>query len=167
VAEADHRRAIEINPNYATGHHWYSFHLQMTGRFDEALREILRARELDPLSPSVVQALAWCYYQQRKFNESVFTYENLLEGVPEFALGLAGSAWTLRAVGRADDAVRVSEKALQLSGGGQFFVSGLGASYACAGRIDDARAALKELKEMSARAYVSPYHTATIHRASR
>jgi len=163
VAEADHRRAIEINPNYATGHHWYSFHLQMTGRFDEALREILRARELDPLSPSVVQALAWCYYQQRKFNESVFTYENLLEGVPEFALGLAGFAWTLRAVGRADDAVRVSEKALQLSGGGQFFVSGLGASYACAGRIDDARAALKELKEMSARAYVSPYHTATIH----
>ena len=163
VAEADHRRAIEINPNYATGHHWYSFHLQMTGRFDEALREILRARELDPLSPSVVQALGWCYYQARKFNESVVTYEAMLEAVPEFSYGLATFAWTLRAFGRTDEAVVISEKALQLSGGGQFFVSGLGASYAVAGRIDNARAALKELNEMSARTYVSPYHKATIH----
>ena len=163
VAEAHHRRAIEINPNYATGHHWYSFHLQMTGRFDDALREILRARELDPLSPGVVQALGWCYYQARRFQESVATYENMLEAAPDFAYGLATFAWTLRGAGRGDDAVAASEKALQLSGGGQFFVSGLGASYAVAGRADDARAALRQLKEISARSYVSPYHTALIH----
>jgi pentatricopeptide repeat protein len=41
VAEAHHRRAIEINPNYATGHHWYGFHLLMEGRFDEALQQML------------------------------------------------------------------------------------------------------------------------------
>jgi tetratricopeptide (TPR) repeat protein len=163
VAEAHHRRSIEINPNYATGHHWYSFHLQMNGRFDEALREILRARELDPLSPSVVQALGWCYYQARKLNESVVTYENLLDAAPDFSFGLGAFSWTLRAAGRFDDAVLAAEKALQLSGGGQFFVSSLGAAYAAAGRIDNARAALKELKEMSARTYVSPYHTATVH----
>jgi len=163
VAEADHRRAIEINPNYATGHHWYSFHLQMTGRFDDALREVLRARELDPLSPSVVQALAWCYYQARRFDDSIETYENMLEVAPDFAYGLVTYAWTLRGAGRAEEAVAVSEKALQLSGGGQFFVSGLGQSYAAAGRVDDARAALRRLKEISARAYVSPYHTALIH----
>ena len=126
VAEAHHRRAIEINPNYATGHHWYSFHLLMTGRFDDALREILRARELDPLSPSVVQALGWCYYQARRYEESIATYEYMLEVAPEFSVGVATYASALRATGRADDAVAVSEKALQLSGGGQFFVSGLG-----------------------------------------
>jgi serine/threonine-protein kinase len=163
VAEAHHRHAIEVNPNYATGHHWYSFHLMMTGRFDDALREILRARELDPLSPSVVQALAWCYYQARRIEESVTTYENMLEAAPDFSYGLATYAWTLRAAGRADEAVLASEKALQLSGGGQFFVSGLGASYAVAGRLDDARAALRRLKDISTRAYVSPYHTALIH----
>ena len=163
VAEAHHRRAIEINPNYATGHHWYSFHLQMTGRFDDALREILRARELDPLSPSVVQALGWCYYQARRYEESIATYEYMIEVAPEFSVGVATYAWALRAAGRARDAVAVSEKALQLSGGGQFFVSGLGQSYAGAGRVEDARAALKRLKEMSTRAYVSPYHTALIH----
>lgn len=163
VAEAHHRRAIEINPNYATGHHWYSFHLQMTGRLDEALREILRARELDPLSPSVVQALAWCYYQSRRFDESLLTYENMLEAAPDFAYGLATYAWTLRGAGRGEDAVAASEKALQQSSGGQFFVAGLGASYAVAGRVDDARAALRQLNEMSARAYVSPYLKALIH----
>src|SRR5689334_22509961 len=163
VAEAHHRRAIEINPNYATGHHWYGFHLQMTGRFEEGLREILRARELDPLSPSVVQGLGWCYYQARKFNESVVTYENFLEVAPDVTLGFALVSWTLRAIGRFDEAVSVAEKALQLSGGGQLFVSSLGAAYAAAGRIENARAALKEMNEMSARTYVSPYHTASVH----
>ena len=163
VAEAHHRRAIEINPNYATGHHWYSFHLAMTGRFDDALREILRARELDPSSPSVVQATAWCYYQSRRFDESIETYQNLLEVAPDFTVGLATYAWTLRGAHRFEEAVAASEKALQLSGGGQFYVSGLGQSYAAAGRVEDARAALKRLKEMSTRAHVSPYHTALIH----
>src|SRR6185437_1412083 len=77
--------------------------------------------------------------------------------------GLASYAWTLRAMGRAEEAVKASEEALQFSGGGQLYISGLGASYALAGRVDDARAALKQLQEMSARAYVSPYHIATIH----
>jgi eukaryotic-like serine/threonine-protein kinase len=163
IAEANHRRAIEINPNYATGHHWYSFHLQMVGRFDEATREMLRARELDPLSPSVLQGLGWCYYQARRFEESISIYQNMLDTVPDFSYGLATYAWTLRGAGRAEEAVAASEKALQHSGGGQFFVSGLGASYALAGRDADARAALRRLQELSARSYVSPYHRGLIH----
>src|SRR6185437_6509713 len=54
---AEAYRAIEINPNYATAHHWYAFHLLMEGRFDEAIERILRTRELDPISPSVLQAV--------------------------------------------------------------------------------------------------------------
>lgn len=163
IAEGHHRRAIDINPNYATGHHWYSFHLQMIGRFDQAIREMLRARELDPLSPPVVQGLAWAYYQARRFDESIATYRNMLEAVPDFSYGLATYAWTLRGTGRADEAVIASERALEHSSGGQFFVSGLGASYALAGRTADARAALKRLQEMSERTYVSPYHRSLIH----
>ena len=82
VAEGEHRRAIEINPNYATGHNWYGFHLQMAGRFDEGLKEMLRARELDPLSPSILQGLGWCYYQARRFDEAVTTFQNLLRTCP-------------------------------------------------------------------------------------
>src|ERR1051325_7304437 len=76
VAEAQHRRAIDINPNYATAHHWYGFHLLMEGRFDEALEQMLQARRLDPLSPSIMQALGWCYYQMRRFSESLATYRS-------------------------------------------------------------------------------------------
>ncbi len=163
VAEGHHRRAIEINPNYATGHHWYGFHLMMAGRFDDALRELLRARELDPLSPNIMQALSWAYYQARRFEESHTTSRNMLEAVPEFAYGLATFSWTLRHAGSADEAVKVAEKALDVSSGGQLFVATLGAAYAAAGRHEDARAALNRLHEMSARCYVSPYHRALIH----
>ncbi|HVQ38088.1 MAG TPA: protein kinase [Pyrinomonadaceae bacterium] len=163
VAEAHHRRAIEINPNYATAHHWYGFHLQMAGRFDQGIGELLRARELDPLSPSIVQGLGWCYYQARRFQESKTTYQNMLEAVPDFAYGLITYSWTLRQAGLADEGVKIAEKAFDLSSGGQFFLTALGAAYAAAGRHSDARAALDRLQEMSERSYVSPYLRALIH----
>src|SRR4029079_6589446 len=94
VAEGQHRRAIEINPNYATAHHWFAFHLLMEGRFDEDIDRILRTRELDPISPSVLQAVAWCYYQARRFDESIATYKAMLEAVPELPYGLLTRAWT-------------------------------------------------------------------------
>jgi serine/threonine protein kinase/tetratricopeptide (TPR) repeat protein len=163
VAEGQHRRAIEINPNYATGHHWYAFHLVMEGRFDEAIQQMLRARELDPLSPAILQALAWTYYHARRFDESIATYRAMLESVPEFSYGLITYSWTLRHTGEVDEAVRVAEKAVDLSSGGQMFISALGAAYAAAGREKDACAALDRLKQMSQHSYVSPYHRALIH----
>ncbi|MGI8735524.1 MAG: tetratricopeptide repeat protein [Pyrinomonadaceae bacterium] len=164
VAEGQHRRAIEINPNYATAHHWFGFHLAMVGRFDEALRELSRARELDPLSPSIMQAQGWCYYQARRFDESITTYRNMLEAVPDFSYGLGTFAWTLRHAGDANEAVEVAKKAVALSGG-QIFVAVLGASYAAAGQVDEALAILGQLHEMSQHTYVSPYQRALIHLA--
>lgn len=163
VAEGQHRLAVNLNPNYATGHNWYGFHLAMIGRFDESIKEMLRARELDPLSPSIMQSLGWAYYQARRFDESIATFENMLNAMPDLAYGLATYSWTLRHVGKTDEAVRAAEKALGLSSGGQFYVAVLGAAYAAAGRTNDARAALMRLREMSATGYVSPYHRALIH----
>jgi tetratricopeptide (TPR) repeat protein len=163
LAEAQHLRAIEINPNYATGHNWYGFHLQMAGRFDEGIQEMLRARELDPLSPSIIQGLGWCYYQARRFDEAIAAFQSMLEAVPDFAYGLATYSWVLRHAGRPEEAIKTAERALGASSGGQFFVAALGAAYAAAGKNVDARAALDRLQEMSANGYVSPYHRALIH----
>src|SRR5215210_2165163 len=163
VAEGQHRRAIEINPNYATGHHWYAFHLLMEGRFDEAVEQMLRTRELDPVSPSVVQGLAWCYYQARRFDESIATYKSMLESVPEFPYGLVTQSWTLRHTGDVNEAVKAAEKALDLSGGGTFYIAALGAAYAAAGREKDARAALERLAQLSVHGYISPYQLSLIH----
>jgi eukaryotic-like serine/threonine-protein kinase len=163
VGEGEHRRAIEINPNYATGHHWYSFHLLMVGRFDDALREMLRARELDPVSPSIIQSLGWAYYQSRRFDDAVTTFQKLYETAPGFAFGTITYSWLLRHIGRAKEAVAMAEKALDASSGGQMFIAALGANYAAAGRVDDARAALERLDEMSKTTHVSPFHRALIH----
>jgi tetratricopeptide (TPR) repeat protein len=163
VAEGEHRRAVEINPNYATGHHWYAFHLLMVGRFEDALKEMLRASELDPLSPSIMQSLGWAYYHARRFDESVSTFKKLVETVPDFAFGGITYAWVLRHIGRTDEAVKVAEKALDVSSGGQMFIAALGATYAAAGRYDDARAALARLDEMATVSYVSPFHRALVH----
>jgi serine/threonine protein kinase/tetratricopeptide (TPR) repeat protein len=163
VAEGQHRRAIEINPNYATGHHWYAFHLLMEGRFDEAVERILRTRELDPISPSVLQAVAWCYYQARRFDESIATFKSMLEAVPEFPYGLVTQSWALRHTGDVNEAVKAAEKALDLSGGGTFYVAALGAAYAAAGRQQDARAAVDRLAQLSVHGYVSPYQLSLIH----
>jgi tetratricopeptide (TPR) repeat protein len=87
----------------------------------------------------------------------------MLDAVPDFSYGLATYSWTLRQAGDADEAVRVAERALELSSAGQFLVAVLGAAYAAAGREKDARAALNRLAQMAAHGYVSPYHRALIH----
>ena len=53
TAEREFRRALELNPNYATARHWYAEHLAFRGRFDEARVEAERARQLDPLSLAI------------------------------------------------------------------------------------------------------------------
>ena len=163
VAEGQHRLAVNLNPNYATGHNWYGFHLLMTARFDEGIREMLRARELDPLSPSIMQSLGWAYYQARRFEEAIGTYESMLDTAPDLAYGLATYSWILSHLGKGVEAIEKAERALQLSSGGQFYVAVLGGAYAAGGRSSDARAALQRLDEMSATGFVSPYHRALIH----
>ncbi|HEX3187107.1 MAG TPA: protein kinase [Pyrinomonadaceae bacterium] len=163
VAEAQNRRAIEINPNYATGHNWYAYQLTMEARFDEAIDQMMRTRELDPLSPAVLQALAWCYYQARRFDESMVTFQSMLEAVPDFAYGLVTLSWLLRHTGATDEAVRVAEKALALSSGSPFYLCAVGAAYAAAGQQTDAQRVLDQLEQAAAHSYVSPYHRAMIH----
>ena len=162
-AERQHRRALELNPNYATAHQWYGFHLLMEGRFEESDAEMRRARELDPLTPSVMQSLGWSRYMSGRFDESISAFHRLLEAEPNFAYGHITCSWALRQMGRYDESVAEAEKAVELAPGGQFFLSVLGSSYAAAGRESDARRVLGQLREMSATRYVSPYQLSLIH----
>lgn len=162
-AARQHRRALELNPNYATAHQWYGFHLLTEGRFDEGLSEMRRARELDPLTPSILQSLAWGYYMSRRFDEALAAYRKLLDATPSFAYGHVTYAWALRQTGQYEQSVANAEKGVALAPGGQFFLAALGASYAAAGRVQDARRILRELEETSKSRYVSPYHISLIY----
>ncbi|HZB45902.1 MAG TPA: tetratricopeptide repeat protein, partial [Pyrinomonadaceae bacterium] len=163
-AETNHQRSVELNPNNATGHQWYSFYLQMAGRFDEAVAEMHRAQEIDPLSSLIMHSLAWCYYHARRFDESLAAYRNLVKAVPNYPYGLVTYSEALRHVGQHDEAVAAAERAVDLTRGAPFYLTFLAAALAAAGRKEEARDALRRLEEMSrAGRYVSPYMLSFVH----
>lgn len=71
TAEKEFRRAIELNPNYATAHHWYAEHLMWRGRFDEALRASDEARRLDPLSLIIAADRGAILYYARQYDSAI------------------------------------------------------------------------------------------------
>lgn len=83
--EAGYRRAIELNQNYATAHQWYSEYLAAMGRFDEALEEIRRAKEIDPLAPVINAGEVWILYFARRYDEAIEAGKKLQEMNPDFA----------------------------------------------------------------------------------
>jgi Tfp pilus assembly protein PilF len=84
TAETEFRRAIELNPNYATAHHWYAEHLMWRGRFEEALRESERARQLDPLSVIIAADNGVILYCSRQYNRAVEKFRAAREMEPGF-----------------------------------------------------------------------------------
>jgi TolB-like protein/DNA-binding winged helix-turn-helix (wHTH) protein/Tfp pilus assembly protein PilF len=84
-SEQEFRRAIALNPNYATAHQWYGMTLASLHRFSEAEAEVARARDLDPLSPIVNMSVAEVYAWERKYDEAMAQYKRVLELDPTFA----------------------------------------------------------------------------------
>ena len=85
TAEREYRRAIELNPNYATAHHWYAECLALEGRFDEALQESERARQLDPLSLIIAADEGAIFYFSRQYDRAIERFGSVLAMDPTFA----------------------------------------------------------------------------------
>lgn len=86
-AEASFKRALELNPNYATAHGWYGDYLGVMGRFDEAREHLERAIKLDPVSPIIATGLASHYYLQRRADRLIEQARKVIELDPDFAYG--------------------------------------------------------------------------------
>jgi TolB-like protein/DNA-binding winged helix-turn-helix (wHTH) protein len=84
TAEKQYRRAIELNPNYATAHHWYAEHLMWRGQFDAALRESEIARQLDPLSLIIAADNGVILYNSRQYDRAIEKWRTVLEMDPDF-----------------------------------------------------------------------------------
>jgi TolB-like protein/DNA-binding winged helix-turn-helix (wHTH) protein/Tfp pilus assembly protein PilF len=84
TAEKEYRRAIQLNANYATAHHWYAEFLAYQGRFDEALMESERARELDPLSLIIAADNGAIYYFSRQYDRAISRFQAVLDVDPSF-----------------------------------------------------------------------------------
>jgi TolB-like protein/Tfp pilus assembly protein PilF len=87
AAEQEYRRAIELDPNYATAHQWYAEELAIVGRFPEAMGEIEQARTLDPLSVIIDADYGTIQYLSRRYDAAIQRYHAVLEMEPEFPRG--------------------------------------------------------------------------------
>jgi TolB-like protein/Tfp pilus assembly protein PilF len=106
TAEREYRRAIELNPNYASAHQWLAEHLAATRRNDEALAEISRALELDPMSVIMNRIYADILVDGRKFDEAIQQYQRALKLEPTFPTSHYFLGRAYEAKGMYDDAVR-------------------------------------------------------------
>lgn len=94
-AERAFVKAIELRPSYANAHHWYALYLGTRGRPEEALREIRRARELDPLSPAITSNVAATFFTSRRYDEALAAVDEAIAMHPEFRTAHMYRGWVL------------------------------------------------------------------------
>jgi tetratricopeptide (TPR) repeat protein len=159
------QKAIELNPNYATGHHWYGHYLMFIGRFDDAAAEMARAKELDPLSPIINTEIGYPKFFARQYDRAIDDYRKAIDLDPDFyrTFWLLGQAYEQK--GMYEEAIAAIEKAVQLSEGNLVMQAALAHTWALAGQSSRARKVLDQLTQVSSREYFSPYFIAEIHLA--
>jgi tetratricopeptide (TPR) repeat protein len=143
------RRAIELNPGYATAHHWYAWHLGLLGRYDEAIAEMRKAESLDPLSLIINADLAELLVLAHSYDESVRQSRKTIEMDPNFALAHNQLAQAYLQQHMYEQAVVELQKAVQLSAGSPTCIANLARAYALSGRRSEAVKLLSELKTSS------------------
>jgi TolB-like protein/DNA-binding winged helix-turn-helix (wHTH) protein/Flp pilus assembly protein TadD len=164
-AGKEFRRAIELNPGYATAHHWYAWHLSLLGRYDEAIVEMKKAENLDPLSLIINADLAELLLLAHSYDESVRQSQKTIEMDPNFALAhnQLGQAYLQKQM--RDEAIAELQKAVQLSAGSPACLANLARAYAASGKMDDAAKLLSDLKKRSNPGYSHASEIAVIYAA--
>ena len=145
VAEKEFRRAIELDPGYATAHHWYAFYCASQACTEDALAEIRIAKKLDPLSLIINADLAHLLYFARKYDEAIAQSRRTLEMDPDFVAAHVSAGLAYLGKQQYSESVRELETAVRLSGGQPDTMAFLGIAYARAGRADEARRILEQL----------------------
>jgi len=148
-AGKEFRRAIELNPSYATAHHWYAWHLSLLGRYDEAIAEMRKAENLDPLSLIINADLAELLVLEHSYEESIQQSRKTIEMDPNFALAHNQLAQAYLQKHMNEEAVAELQKAAQLSGGSSTVMANLARAYAVSGKRAEAIKLLNDLKKSS------------------
>jgi len=151
-ARREFERALELNPNYATAHYWYSYYYFAMGRLDDAAREMKRAVELDPLSLNINAEMGRALLYQRQYDKAIQQERKTLEMDPNFGVAhhILGEAYLQEA--RYADAITEAQKVA--SG----FV--LARAYLKSRNIGKAQKVVEDLKDLSKRRYVSAHDMA-------
>jgi tetratricopeptide (TPR) repeat protein len=161
-AEREFKRAIELNPNYATAHFWYGEDLTYLGRFDEGIAEIQRAEELDPLSPIISGSVGWAFHMARQPDQAIDQLRKTLQMDPDFAMTHFYLGMAYEGKQMYQEAIAEYRKANDLSTADPGLV-GLGHAYAMSGNIGAAQEVLDELKRRAEKNQTRPSSVAIVY----
>jgi TolB-like protein/DNA-binding winged helix-turn-helix (wHTH) protein/Flp pilus assembly protein TadD len=148
-AGKEFQRAIELSPGYATAHHWYAWHLSLLGRYDDAIVEMRKAENLDPLSLIINADLAELLVLAHSYDESIRQSRKTIEMDPNFALAHNQLAQAYLQKHMYDEAVAELQKAVQLSGDSPTCIANLARAYIASGKRSEAVKLLSDLKKRS------------------
>ncbi len=163
-SEREFQRALALDPRYPTAHHWYAMScLTPLARLDEAHEELMLAQALDPISSIIGRDLARiCYYKQ-DYDAALEQCDHTIELNPHFS----PAYWILGLVqeqrGEFDESAAAFQRAIQLSPGSPLMQTALGRTFALSGKQTEALRILRDLHELAARRYVSPFELASLH----
>ena len=162
-AEREFKRAIELNPKYATAHQWYAEYLAALGRHDEAIRVMQRARELAPLEPAIAAVLGWVYYLARRPDDAITELAQTIEREPDFFLAHWFLSLAYAQKGLLDKAIASADTAVKLSEGSTRITADLAALHARSGNHALAESLLNRLRQRAeGEGYLSPYELALV-----
>jgi adenylate cyclase len=157
-AEKEFNQAIDLNPGYASAHHWYSSYLSFMGRTDEAKKEIEKALELDPISLAIKRDESYPYFYNREYEKAIEILLNVIEIDPNYpwAHGLVGHVYLCKA--KYDKALKEYKEERIIRMGADIFGidAWIGITYANMGKKEEARQLLNELIELSKHEFISP-----------
>jgi serine/threonine protein kinase/tetratricopeptide (TPR) repeat protein len=165
-AQDELRRALELDPKSEDAWSWYDYYyLVPMRRLDEAVAASRRAVELDPLSPFLQWRLGYRYYLTRQWDLAIERFHNAHELDPNHLWTHMFLGFMCLQTGKLQEAIRAAETVARLMGRSPLALGLLGAAYARAGRLDDARKLLEELHELAQKTYVPPLSFAVIYPA--
>jgi TolB-like protein/DNA-binding winged helix-turn-helix (wHTH) protein/Flp pilus assembly protein TadD len=163
AAASGFRRAVELNPSYATAYQRNSLYLMSMGRTSESIAEMNRAHDLEPLSISMNFSLGWRLYMAREYDQAIEQLRNTIDMDPDFALPhlVLGQAYEQRKT--YDQAITELRRAADISQSSPPAIAALARTYAVSGRTAEARKLLDQLMERSKKRYVSPFYVAIVY----
>jgi len=172
-AEADFKKAIELNPKYPTAHQWYASYFMQMGKFERAKEEIREAQQLDPFSPIIGANLAQYSYYERRYDDAIENINKTLKMAPDFWVLRHYRALAYAMQGRHEEAVSELRDLVGSPGEGPLragtveenpeVASSLAFAYASGGKRGEAEAILKRLNTLSEQRYVSGLYFAIIY----
>jgi serine/threonine-protein kinase len=164
AAEKHLRRAIQLNPEYATAHHFYGIFLERMARFDASIREMKKALSLDPLSLVINRNFGALLFYAREYDGAIEALQRTLEMDPGFGSTHAYLGEAYLENGMFEEALEELEMERAISREWRADTEiRIGAGYARVGRPEKAREILDVLLERSKRMYISPFMLALLH----